>query len=55
LRFCLSVPRVASVIPGTLTPAEAERNAAAGDLPPLPPAQYEAVLALNRAHEFFVR
>lgn len=55
LRFCLSVPCVASVIPGILTPAEAERNAAAGDLPPLPPAQYEAVLELNRAHEFFVR
>jgi aryl-alcohol dehydrogenase-like predicted oxidoreductase len=55
LRFCLCVPAVASVIPGILTPEEAARNAAAGDLPPLPAAQYEAVLALNRAHEFFVR
>ena len=54
LRFCLSVPAVACVIPGILTPEEADRNAAAGDLAPLPPAQYEAVLALNRAHEFFV-
>jgi aryl-alcohol dehydrogenase-like predicted oxidoreductase len=55
LRFCLSVPAVASVIPGILTPEEAERNAAAGDLPPLPAEQYAAVLALNRAQDFFVR
>lgn len=55
LRFCLSVPAVACVIPGILTPEESDRNAAAGDLPPLPPEQYEAVLALNRAHAFFVR
>jgi aryl-alcohol dehydrogenase-like predicted oxidoreductase len=55
LRFCLSVPAVASIIPGILTPAEAEFNAAVGDLAPLPTEQYEAVLALNRTHEFFVR
>ncbi len=55
LRFCLSVPGVASVIPGILTPEEAERNAAVGDLPPLPAHQYEAVLALNRTHAFFIR
>lgn len=54
LRFCLSVPAVACAIPGILTPEEADRNAAAGDLPPLPAGQYEAVLALNRAHAFFV-
>ncbi len=55
LRFCLSVPGVASVIPGILTPDEAEFNAAAGDLMPLPAHQYESVLALNRAHAFFAR
>ena len=55
LRFCLSVPAVASVIPGILTPEEAAFNAAAGELPLLPARQYEAVLALNRTHEFFVR
>ncbi len=55
LRFCLSVPAVASVIPGILTPEEADRNAAAADLPPLPAERYEAVLALNRTQEFFVR
>jgi hypothetical protein len=38
-----------------LTPDEAKRNATAGTLPPLPAAQYEAVLALNRTKEFFVR
>ncbi len=55
LRFCLSVPAVASVIPGILTPEEADHNADAGDLPPLPAEQYGAVLALNHAHEFFAR
>jgi aryl-alcohol dehydrogenase-like predicted oxidoreductase len=55
LRFCLSVPAVASVIPGILTPDEAAFNAAAGDLPPLEKRQFEAVLALNREHQFFLR
>jgi aryl-alcohol dehydrogenase-like predicted oxidoreductase len=53
LRFCLSVPAVATVIPGILTPEEAAFNAAAGDLPTLAPEQYEAVLALNREQAFF--
>jgi aryl-alcohol dehydrogenase-like predicted oxidoreductase len=55
LRFCLSVPAVASVIPGILTPKEAAFDADAGALPPLPDPQYKAVLALNRSHEFFLR
>jgi aryl-alcohol dehydrogenase-like predicted oxidoreductase len=55
LRFCLSVPAVATVIPGILTPAEAEENAAASTLGPLPPAAVEAVLAINRSRSFFVR
>ena len=55
LRFCLSVPAVASVIPGILTPDEAAFNAAAGDLPALEERQFEAVLALNREHDFFLR
>jgi aryl-alcohol dehydrogenase-like predicted oxidoreductase len=55
LRFCLSVPAVATVIPGILTPDEAEFDAAAGELPSLQKQQYEAVLALNREHDFFLR
>ncbi len=54
LRFCLSFAAVTSVIPGILTPAEAEANAAAGDLGPLPAAVVEKVLAINRQRQFFV-
>ena len=36
LRFCLAVPEVSVVIPGILTPREAEENSAASDLGPLP-------------------
>lgn len=54
LRFCLSFSAVSSVIPGILTPAEAEANAAAGDLGPLPAAAVDMVLAINRRRQFFV-
>mgnify|MGYP003332704037 FL=1 len=54
LRFCLSFAAVSSVIPGILTPAEAEANAAAGDLGPLPAAVVDKVLAINRQRQFFV-
>ena len=54
LRFCLSFTAVSSVIPGILTPAEAEANAAAGDLGPLPAAVVDKVLAINRQRQFFV-
>jgi len=55
LRFCLSFPTVSSVIPGILTAAEARENARAGALGPLLPEAVEAVLAINRSREFFVR
>jgi aryl-alcohol dehydrogenase-like predicted oxidoreductase len=55
LRFCLSFDAVATVIPGMLSPAEVEENAAASGLGRLPPAAIEAVLALNKAQSFFVR
>lgn len=54
LRFCLSFEAVSSVIPGILTPAEAEANAAASTLGALPAAAVERVLQINRRRQFFV-
>ncbi len=55
LRFCLSFPEVSSIIPGILTPAEAAENARASASGALPPPAVEAVLAINRRRQFFVR
>jgi aryl-alcohol dehydrogenase-like predicted oxidoreductase len=55
LRFCLSFPAVSTVIPGILTPTEAEDNAAASDLGPLPEQAVRAVLEINRRRQFFVK
>ena len=38
LRFCLSFPAVSTTIPGIMRPLEADQNAAASLLGPLPPA-----------------
>jgi aryl-alcohol dehydrogenase-like predicted oxidoreductase len=54
LRFCLAFPAISSVIPGILTPGEAEANARASDIGPLPPAAVAAVLEINRQRQFFV-
>jgi aryl-alcohol dehydrogenase-like predicted oxidoreductase len=53
LRFCLAFPAVATVIPGILTPAEAEQNAR-GASQPLAAHTVEAVMAINRRRQFFV-
>jgi aryl-alcohol dehydrogenase-like predicted oxidoreductase len=54
LRFCLAFPAVSTIIPGILTPDEADQNAAASLAGPLPAATAEAVLAINRRRQFFV-
>jgi len=54
LRFCLAFPAISSVIPGILTPEEAEENARASDFGPLPQQAVEAVLEVNRERQFFV-
>jgi aryl-alcohol dehydrogenase-like predicted oxidoreductase len=54
LRFCLSFPAISSVIPGILTPVEAEANAVASDAGPLPAPAVAAVLAVNQRRQFFV-
>jgi aryl-alcohol dehydrogenase-like predicted oxidoreductase len=54
LRFCLSCPGISSVIPGVLTPQEAEANAAASDRGPLPAAAVAGVLDVNKQRQFFV-
>jgi aryl-alcohol dehydrogenase-like predicted oxidoreductase len=54
LRFCLSFPAVATVIPGILTPAEAEENAAAGVAGALPEDDVQRILQINRHESFFV-
>lgn len=53
LRFCLAFPAVATVIPGILTPAEADQNAR-GSAGVLPADAVEAVMAINRRRQFFV-
>ena len=55
LRFCLSFPAVSTVIPGILTPAEAEENGAASEFGPLSRAACSRILDLNRTQSFFVR
>jgi aryl-alcohol dehydrogenase-like predicted oxidoreductase len=55
LRFCLAFPAISTVIPGILTPTEAEDNAAASDLGPLPEQAVRAVLEINRRRQFFVK
>jgi aryl-alcohol dehydrogenase-like predicted oxidoreductase len=55
LRFCLAQPALSTTIPGILTAAEAEENASASSLGPLPPAAVAAVLDINRRRQFFVR
>jgi aryl-alcohol dehydrogenase-like predicted oxidoreductase len=55
LRFCLAFPAISTVIPGILTPAEAEANAAASDLELLPEQAVRAVLEINRRRQFFVK
>lgn len=54
LRFCLAFEGLATTIPGILTPSEAEENARASDLGPLPAGAVDAVLQINRQRDFFV-
>jgi aryl-alcohol dehydrogenase-like predicted oxidoreductase len=51
LRFCLSFPEVSVVIPGILTAREADENAAASDLGPLPPDTIDAILAYHARND----
>jgi len=54
LRFCLSFPAVSTTIPGIMRPREADQNAAASLLGPLPPQAVESILEINRNRRFFV-
>ena len=54
LQFCLSFRSISSVIPGILTPAEADLNAVASDRGPLPPTGVAKVLDVNNRRQFFV-
>jgi aryl-alcohol dehydrogenase-like predicted oxidoreductase len=54
LRFCLSFPAVSTAIPGIMRPLEADQNAAASLLGPLPQQAVEAILEINRNRRFFV-
>lgn len=55
LRFCLSFAAVSSAIPGILSPAEAEQNAAASAAGPLGDDAAGAVLTINGRRRFFIR
>lgn len=52
LRFCLSHPGVSTTIPGMLTPAEVDENAAASDFGPLGDADVAKIRALYAGSEF---
>ncbi len=53
LQFCLAVPGVAIVLPGMLTPEEADQNADVGDCPPLSRVDYNEIIKLNQEIDFF--
>jgi len=55
IRFCLSFPSVSSVLPGALTPQEADVHARAGGIGPLPRDIVEEIVLMNRQTRFFVR
>jgi aryl-alcohol dehydrogenase-like predicted oxidoreductase len=55
LRFCLSFPAVATVLPGAVRPGEVDEQVAAGVAGPLDRAIVDAIIAHNRAHSYFVR
>jgi aryl-alcohol dehydrogenase-like predicted oxidoreductase len=52
LRFCVSRPEISCAIPGILTPAEADANAAAGAAEPLAPADLARIERLYRESAF---
>jgi aryl-alcohol dehydrogenase-like predicted oxidoreductase len=54
LRFCLSFPALSTAIPGIMKPLEADQNAAASLLGPLPSQAVDAILEINRNRRFFV-
>ena len=54
LRFCLSFPSVSTTIPGIMNPEEADQDALASVLGPLPTVAVRAVLEINRSRQFFV-
>ena len=54
LRFCLSLPGVSTVIPGMLTAAEVEENAAAADLGPLGADDLAEIARVYGSHTFFL-
>jgi aryl-alcohol dehydrogenase-like predicted oxidoreductase len=54
IRFCLAFPAISSAIPGILTPGEADQDAAASSLGPLPVDDVHSVLEINRSRQFFV-
>ena len=53
LRFCLSYPAVSTAIPGMLTAAHVDENAAASDLEPLAERERCAAEAVYHKHVFF--
>jgi aryl-alcohol dehydrogenase-like predicted oxidoreductase len=55
MRFCLSLPAVATVIPGMLTPQEVRANAAASDHGVLPPDVIAHIGGIYRRHEARLR
>jgi aryl-alcohol dehydrogenase-like predicted oxidoreductase len=48
LRWILDFDAVSTAIPGAKTPEQARANAAAADLPPLPPAAHDAIAGVYR-------
>jgi aryl-alcohol dehydrogenase-like predicted oxidoreductase len=54
LRFCLSDAAISTAIPGMLSAAHVEENAAASDLGPLAQSELETIHRLYGQHRFFV-
>ena len=55
LRFCFSHKAVSSVIPGILTPKEAEINANAGNFDGLPDEVLDEIITANTKFDFYYK
>lgn len=55
LRYCLSHPAVAAVIPGMANEGEVAENTMVGDAEPLPQAELDAIRDIYAHNEFFIR
>ena len=55
IKFCISFPAIATVIPGMMTPHEVEEDSRISDLPTLSNSDIEQAKRIYRSHDFYDR